>query len=373
MEEINAGKIMQEWLDDKKARPSHAVEDFLFEKYRKLHVQNTADMHEKQKLEAVFQRRMDAWKAAQEQFGAYAGECRSLIQLESWQGTQMLENVILEFHMDETERYRYLLNVEMMIGAQISRLLDEASASSLKALLEQKYEEEWDRAQDGVTESEFQKRFDETVSLMQYAGIGYDDENRRILAEIGAGWQTEFGRINAQAAERDFCFLMDFIVSELMQLYLQETYSEEEQELMVQQAVPVCVSSVSMLRSGSSPEHVRKMAYSYLGRIFTEKNAKLLFGVAAVFVAAKALFFLLEIVIAGKVLEIGLSTLWERCCKNMELDMPEGFWNQLLEKITGKTPQGGVRPCGDRDWEEDDAGEWDGQEEPADEKEYEYD
>ncbi len=77
--------------------------------------------------------------------------------------------------------------------------------------------------------------------------------------------------------------------------------------------------------------------------------------------------------IAGKVLEIGLSTLWERCCKNMELDMPEGFWNQLLEKITGKTPQGGVRPCGDRDWEEDDAGEWDGQEEPADEKEYEYD
>lgn len=290
MEEINAGKIMQEWLDDKKARPSHAVEDFLFEKYRKLHVQNTADMHEKQKLEAVFQRRMDAWKAAQEQFGAYAGECRSLIQLESWQGTQMLENVILEFHMDETERYRYLLNVEMMIGAQISRLLDEVSASSLKALLEQKYEEEWDRVQDGVTESEFQKRFDETVSLMQYAGIGYDDENRRILAEIGAGWQTEFGRINAQAAERDFCFLMDFLVSEMMQQDLQETYSEEEQELMVQQAVPVCVSSVSMLRSGSSPEHVRKMAYSYLGRIFTEKNAKLLFGVAAVFVAAKALF-----------------------------------------------------------------------------------
>lgn len=359
MEEMNAGTILYEWLCCKKNAPEDTIQDFLLRKYLEIHNEDGQNIQQKTK---DFQKRMDTWEEVSQQFGSYAGAYRNYTELESWQGAQMLENVILELEMDETERYRYLLNVEMMIGAEICRLLEESAGEGLKSLLEHKYEEAWDKAQDGVTEAEFQKRFSETVSLMQYAGIAYDDENRRILAEIGAGWQTGFERLRAGDAERDICFLMDFLVSEMIASE-DGMYTKEEQELITDQAVPVCVSSVSMIRAGSDPHHMKKMAYSYLGKIFTEKNTRIFFCVAAVFAAVKALFLLAELVIAGTVLKIGVSALWDKCRGYLDADLPEGFFNRYLEKITGKKYT-------DTDWEDS----WEEElEEFADEEEYEHD
>ena len=359
MEQINAGTVLYEWLCCKKNAPECTVQDFLLEKYLELHKEDTQDVQEKT---ADFYKHMDAWKEASEQFCSYTGEYEDLPELESWQGAQMLENVILELEMDETERYRYLLNVEMIIGAEISRLLDQEAGEGLKALLEQKYEEEWDNAQDGVTDGAFQKRFSETVSLMQYAGIAYDDENRRILAEIGAGWQNRFETVSTGSTERDVCYIIDFLVSEMIAAE-EGTYTREEQRLLADQTVPVCVSSVSMIRAGSDPCQIKKAAYSYLGRFFNEKNARLLFCTAAVFAAAKTLFFLAELVIAGTVLKAGAARLWERCGEYLDLELPDGILNKYMEKITGKRD---TDTAVEESWEEE-------LEEFADEEEYEHD
>ncbi len=333
MEKRNAGKILQEWFCYKKDRPQSTVEDFSLEKYLEFHKHEPGDRQEKTEM---FRKHAQAWRDTEARFQAYAGEYKDLPELETWQGAEMLENVILELGMDEAERYRYLLNVGMMIGAEFIKRFSQVQADRLTVLMEQKYQEEWEKAEEGVTEGEFQNRFSETVALMKYAGIAYNDENRKILAEIGVGWQTEFQNVSTDAVEKDICFLMDFLVSEMVLSDWDGNGTAQEQQLIADQAVPVCVSSVSMVQTGDEPGHVMKLAYSYLGKVFTKKNAKLLIQISAVIMAAKAVWFLIKLAIAGKVIEIGLSGLWEHCREKLDLDMPDESGNLLLDKFLGR-------------------------------------
>ena len=52
---------------------------------------------------------------------------------------------------------------------------------------------------------------------------------------------------------------------------------------------------------------------SYLGKIIKKKNLIILAELVAIFAASKIVFLLIQLAIAGKVIEIGLRVLWKHC------------------------------------------------------------
>ncbi|MCM1175204.1 MAG: hypothetical protein NC341_09155 [Blautia sp.] len=329
MEDKRIGSIFREWILCRKEEPAASVKEFIFKKYMEFHRDDPGDREER---EAAFRKLVQEWEKKEREFERYAERYPDSPELELWQGMEMLENVMIELEFDTIQRYQYVLNVRQLCYDKLLGLMDKESGGGLRAILEQAYEEEWERAEGGITDGEFQELFSETVSLMRYVGLAYDDETRKVLAEIGVGWRTEFKDGSMEAAEKDVCFLMDFLISEMVVSETDEEYTKEEQKAMTEQVIPVCVSSVSMVQAGESPEHAMKLAYSYLGGIFTGKNLKLLAKAAAVLIAAKALFFLFKLVILGSAAQIGLSNLWNECRKAQHLDKKEAFLKSFIEK-----------------------------------------
>lgn len=329
MEDKNIGSIFQEWLIFRKEEPAVSVKEFVCKKYMEFHRDDPDDREER---ENTFRRLAGEWEKNGREFEKYAERYSDSPELELWQGTEMLENVMIELEFDSTQRYHYILNVRQLCYDKLLRLMDKEAGGRLRIILEQTYEEEWEKAESGITDGEFQELFSETVSLMRYVGLAYDDETRKVLAEIGVGWRTEFQDGPMKAVEKDACFLMNFLISEMVVSEMGAEYTKEEQKIMTEQVIPVCVSSASMVQAGADPDHAMKLAYSYLGGIFTGKNLKLLAKVAAVLIAAKVLFFFLKLVILGSAAQIGLRHLWNECRKTQDLDKKEEF----LESFMGK-------------------------------------
>ncbi len=327
MEDKNIGTIFQEWLLCRKEEPEASIEEFVLKKYMEFHKDDSGE-HQEQ----VFRKTAREWEKSEREFERYVKRYPDSPELESWQATEMLENVIMELGFSATERYHYLLNVRQLSYDKMLRLMDEESGDKLRVMLEQEYEEEWEKAEGGITDSEFQELFSETVSLMRYIGLAYDDETREVLAQIGVGRQAEFKDGSMEAVEKDARFLLNFLISEMVISEAGEEYTKEEQSVMIEQVIPVCISSVSMVQEGERPDHAMKLAYSYLGGILTRKNLRLLAIVAAALMAAKVLFFLFKLAVLGKAVQIGLNNLWSYCRRTPHLNKEDNFLKSLFVK-----------------------------------------
>lgn len=327
MEDKNIGTVFQEWLLCRKEEPEVSIKEFVLKKYMEFHKDGSGE-HQEQ----AFRRMAREWEKNEREFEKYVKRYPDAPELEPWQATEMLENVIIELGLGTAERYHYVLNVRQLSYDKLLRLMDGESGEKLRTILEQEYEEEWEKAEGEITDGEFQELFSETVSLMRYIGLAYDDETREVLAEIGVGRQAEFKDGSMGAVEKDARFLLNFLISEMVASEAGEEYTEEEQNVMMEQVIPVCVSSVSMVQEGERPDHAMKLAYSYLGGILTGKNLRLLAKVTAVLMAAKVLFFLFKLAVLGKAVQIGLNNLWNYCGKTLHLNKEENFLKSFFEK-----------------------------------------
>lgn len=320
MAEQDIGSMISEWLLQRQENHEGRVEDFVWEKYMESHPEASSESSEKKTL---FYERAKAWERNGQAFEKFAGKFQDVPETEPWQSTEMLDNVIAEFEMGPEEQYRYLANVKMLIYYRVIGLLDGETGERLKEILERNYEMEWENARNGIGENDLQKMFTETVSLMKYAGIAYSDETRKILAEVSIGRDAGFGGEVAGEMKRDLHFLTSFLVSEMALPDMEGAFTEEQQKLIAEQVVPVCVSSASMIQEGGDAGHVMKLVQAYLGRLFHNKNGKLLAELAVVFVAAKVVYFLIKLAVAGVVIKAGLGSLWKYCKNRLGLDTDE--------------------------------------------------
>lgn len=320
MEEKEIGAILNEWLLYKREHPKARAEDFALQKYVEFHREEKKDLVDHQ---AVFYRRAAAWRRSEQQYAAFVGAAVVSEPLEPWQGAEMLDNVISELEMDSAEQYRYLLNVKLLSCYHFLRFVDGDSGERLKQMFDREYETRWARADADVSDGEMQELFADVVSLMRYAGAGYDDETRRILAEIGVGRPAEFTSPSRGEIDRDIRFLTNFLLSEMIFCDREEPFTKEEQELLWEQVIPVCVSAAAMIREGEDAGSVTRQMQAYLGRIFSKKNTKVLAAVAAVFAAAKVLTVLLEPAIVCTVAVVGLHSLWKHCKEKQDIGLPE--------------------------------------------------
>lgn len=307
MKEKNLENILNDWLIQKKNIPEYSVEEYALKKYLEIHKEDYKTQQEK---EEFFYKCAKAWKSNGQKFEKFAGKFSNSPILEQWQAAQMLDNVIKELDMELVEQYRYLLNVKMIIYYKLINLIDKQSGETVKKVFENEYEMDWAKAENGIDESDIQDIFAQTVSLMCYAGIAYNDETRMILANIGVGQDVEFNFNLSSDADKDIQFLTNFIVSEMIS---DNDYNEEDKNILVKEVVPVCTSSVSMIEKGSNPDCIIKLMQSYLGKIIKKKNLIILAELVAIFAASKIVFLLIQLAIAGKVIEIGLRVLWKHC------------------------------------------------------------
>lgn len=353
MREQDIGGIISEWLLRRQKRPEEWVGRFAWEKYAESHSEEGADARNFRSVqnirerETLFYERARAWERNGEAFEKFAGNFQDIPETEPWQSAQMLDNVIAELEMEPEEQYRYLANVKMLLYYRAVRMLDEETGEILKASLEANYEKEWEDARNGIKENELQRMFAETVSLMKYAGIAYDDETRKVLADIGVGRDAEFGGEPAGEMKSDLCFLADFFVSEMVLADAEGQFTEEEQRLIAEQVIPVCVSSASMIREGGDAGHIMKLAQAYLGHIMEGKNGKALAGLAVIFVAARVVYFLIKLAIAGVLIKISLDGLWKYCKNRLGLDREEA--NQFADFLLAWQRQAGRKA--EAEWE----------------------
>ncbi len=352
MEGQEIGSVISEWMLQKQKDANRQVRDFAYGKYREAH---PAQDGEARRQEELFARRADAWARNGQAFEEFAGSFQEIPAAEPWQGAQMLDNVIVELEMDREEQYRFLANVKMLIYDRATQLLDERAGGELRDVLEQNYEKEWEAAQKGIGENELQAMFAETVSLMGYAGIGYTDETRAILAKTGAGREARFASV-AGEMKKDLQFLASFLVTEMALRKSDGQFTPKEEEIIARQMAPVCVSCVSMAEEGGDVGLIMKKAQLYFGRLLAKEEGNLRAGklfaeLAVVFVAAKAVFFLLKLAVAGVTIKIGMDSLWAYCREKLALDTEEinGF-ARILQGFAGKKQKQGKHG---REWSQE--------------------
>lgn len=334
MDERNLGNLFSDWLRER--RHEGSVENFALKKYLEFHKDDSEEISAKTEC---FQRRTAAWKDNMQGFESFAKGYSVSSKSKQGQTAEMLDNVIAVYRMEQTEQYRFLSNVKMMVYYRLSKLLDDESGKQLKDVTEREYEAEWEKAENGITDNELQDMFAETVSLMRYAGIAYNDETRKVLADIGVGRDAEFKEGFPEEAEWDMRFLTNFLLSEMIALDSEEKYTKEEQEIITEQVVPVCVSSAAMVQKGADANRVMKLAKSYLGQLLSNKNLKILGISVTIFAAAKVLFFLCGLALMGTVTSIGINHLWMLCKEKLGVDVHENnsfFPAFLASKIKKK-------------------------------------
>lgn len=320
MEEKEIGAVLNEWLVYRREHPKARAEEFALHKYLEFHREEGGDEVEQS---AIFYRRAAAWRQREREFTAFAGTAVLSEPLEPWQGAEMLDNVISELGMDDAEQYRYLLNVKLLSCYRFLRFIDGDSGERLKRMFDREYEAKWARADGPLTDGELQELFADAVSVMRYAGAGYDDETRRILAEIGVGRPAEFSGAARGEVDRDIRFLTNFLVSEMVLGDGTLGLTKEEEDLLAEDVIPVCVSSAAMIGEGADAGTLMRQAQAYLGRILSNKNARLLALAAAIFAAAKVVTILLELAVVCGVAAVGLHSLWNYCREKQEIDLPE--------------------------------------------------
>lgn len=328
--EEKIGTMINDWLAEKSSRPDASIQDFTLKKYLEIH---QSDLEDNLIKEEAFKKRIAAQKENREKFERFKKNHFNVSVLERWQAIEMLDNVMNELDMDWAERFRYLASVKLMVYDRIVKLFSRSEGEESTKCLEERYEQEWKKAEEGVTEKELEKIFEEAIFAMQYAGISYDDETREVLAGIGVGKREKFqGSIRGEAGQ-DICFLTDFFLSEMV---LSDTdITEQEKNIIVEQVVPVSVSSIAMIQKGEDENSVMKVSLSYLGRIFSEKHFKLFSKITVLFLAAKAVLALFHIIVAGGVVGIGIYSLWNYCKSKLNLNNTEG--KELLGYLIKKS------------------------------------
>lgn len=327
MTEIDICGLQTAWLEEKLSNPEASISEFLRQKYIRLHCDEEGTENEKSQ---IFLKRLEQWKLADEKYQALLTQYPDDLQLEQWQASQMLDGVIDAFEMSLAEQYRYLLNVRLLCSYQ---LMEETSShhEKLKKTMEQEYEKRWSNAEEHATEFEIQELFSNTVEIMQYSGLRYDDDTRYVLARIGADRDVDFSHILSIPAQKDLQLISCFAVSEMVLGDESEMYSDEERKLLLNEVVPVCVSSAVAGLNSESPVRTEKLAQSILAEVVSTNIPKMLLTSATVLLAAKVTFSLLRLLSTGISVAIGAGALWKMCkdAKSQEVhDLETGTYEQ---------------------------------------------
>lgn len=309
MREIDICSLHVAWLEEKLSNPEVSISEFLRQKYIWLH----CDEEETEDVKSeFFLDRLEHWKRVDEKYQVLLMEYPDDQQLEQWQASQMLDGVIDAFEMSLVEQYRYLLNVRLLCSYQV---MEEYAShhEKLKDTIDQEYERRWRNAENHVTDFEIQELFSDTVEIMQYAGLRYDDDTRYVLAQIGADKDADFSGVSSIPAQQDMRLISCFVVSEMVLGDESETYSDEELNLLLNEVVPVCASSAAAGQNSENPVRAEKLAQCILGEVVSTNLPKILLTSATVLLAAKVTFSLLRLLSSGISIAIGASVLWKMC------------------------------------------------------------
>ncbi len=322
MENVELGSLFHEWLTIKGYNQEISIEEFTFQKYLEFHKNDSIDIDKQRKL---FFDRVKAWNTSKAEFESYVTKEEQihpiLEPLQLWQATEMLNNVIEELDMEIEEQYRYLANVKLLIGYRLSQLFDNETSKEMLSLLESNYEREWKKANDTIADYELQDLFSETVAIMQYAGISYDDETREILAKIGFNYDVEFSITLHEKIEDDILFFTNFLLSEMVLKEEFDSFNEDEKKILAEQVIPVCVSSIKMVENGNNAQHIEQLAMTYIGKILQKENLKLLKVAVILLFASKIITTLLKASFIGVAIGITLKVVWN--CVKEPLNLEE--------------------------------------------------
>ena len=112
--------------------------------------------------------------------------------------------------------------------------------------------------------------------------------------------------------------MTNYLVSEMVLADEQSPYTKEEQQAIVECAVPVYTTAQSYIQKGVDAEYIMKLAQSYIGKVFSSKNIKTAVGLAAVILAVKTVWSLAMLAVTGAIAVVGTSILWSLCKKLRE-------------------------------------------------------
>ena len=180
MEDREIGLFWREWFLEKQKDSQASPEDYLIRTYLEWHEKDPLGEAEKR---ARIKERIQTWKETRDGFLRMIDRYPDTAGMEEWQAAQMLENVMQELQLDRADACRYLANVKKMIYDNLLFAVGEPAASALRPDFEKSYEEAWQNA-DLADESALSLLFSETVSLMRYAGLSFEEDTQRILAEL---------------------------------------------------------------------------------------------------------------------------------------------------------------------------------------------
>ena len=200
MKDMDLTALTQEWFTRKARSPGSEMKDFILEKHLERHKSDPKSPEEKADFMESLQK---SWAEKTQEYDAALDAYPDDPTLEQWQAVEMLNNVMQEFAASPAERFRYLLNVKYLVSCQLAAGQSETEADALQSALQESYEAKW-RTASNASEAELQELLSETVRLMQYAGVQYNRDTRRILAKIGAGQDAVFSTKRTCAFWRTF-------------------------------------------------------------------------------------------------------------------------------------------------------------------------
>ena len=257
MNDIEISDLIKEWITHKINNPKYKIEEFILDKYIDIKKSSTDNIEE---LKKSFLKRIDIWKENSYDFEEFVGKQNLYISASQEQSSEMLDNVINELDMDIKEQYHYMSNIKMLIYSSMVEKLDDSLKSEISNILEENYNNEWEMADEGVSEKELQDMFSETAYLLSYIGVDYSSQTRKILAEIGVGHSAYFENEISGEYRNDICILTNFIVSEMVLNDEKFECTEYEKRDIVEKVIPVCVSSMSMAENETDDNNYIKIA-----------------------------------------------------------------------------------------------------------------
>lgn len=301
MREESVQELLRAWRE-----ANSPIEEFLEETYLSLHQDEPETAEEKRE---VIRRRIASWRGNIRNMDADAARYPEEPELKTWQASEMLDNVIRELEMTLAEEYQYLLNVKLLCSFRLYTHLPSVEAEGAREKLEAEYDEEWVRAE-RASESERTELYARTVQMMQRTGITYEDDTRRILAEIAAGREVQFPE-SAKEEREVICLLTSFLASEIVftEANEKENLSSEDQDLLVEHAVPLYTAAAALAQEGRDPGSMERLAQTELGKATAGKCLPLLLTAAVAYTAVQAVFLAVKLAIAGGTVVLGLNAL----------------------------------------------------------------
>lgn len=301
MHEGSFQELLQAWRET-----NIPIEEFLEKEYLDLHQEGLETTEGKR---AVIRHRIDSWRRNIQKMDADAAEYPEELELKAWQASEMLDNVMRELEMTLAEEYRYQLNVQLLCSFRLYTHLPPAEAAAARKMLEAEYDAEWERAE-YASESERTELYAKTVQIMQHAGITYEDDTRRILAEIGAGRQVQFPE-NSKEEREALYLLTSFLASEMLleETKMKENLSSENQTFLVEHAVSLYTAAVGLAQEGRDPGSMERLAQTALGEVASGKCLSLLLMAAVAYATVQTVFWAVKLTIAGAAVALGLKAL----------------------------------------------------------------